>query len=188
MKTDVISQCQKCKSCAVVSKTKRHMEPIVPLEIQAFSVGEMWSSDIFSLGGKNYLVCVDKISGIIFASIMKNMKAETVTGLLENWISMLGLPSVLKTDGATSYTAGLFEQFCDKLGILHVVSSPYNAEGNGQSERAVQELKIRLERSKGELKLNEIIIIMNETERAGGYRSPISLFLGRNIRSPLPNS
>ena len=29
---------------------------------------------------------------------------------------------------------------------------------------------------------------MSETERAGGYGSPISLFLGRNVRSPLPNS
>ena len=102
MKTQIIGQCQQCKACSTVAKMKRYMEPIIPLKVQAFSVGELWSSDVFSLGGKNYMVAIDKVSGMVFASIMKNLKAETATEILENWISMLGLPSVLKTDGATN--------------------------------------------------------------------------------------
>ena len=98
----------------------------------------------FVLGEKNYMCAVDKVSGMIMASVMKNLKAETATEILSNWISMLGLPSVLKTDGGTNYTANLFENFCNKLGIQHVVSSPYNSQSNGQSERAIQDLKLRL--------------------------------------------
>ena len=73
---------------------------------------------------------------------MKNQKAETVTRQLEACIAVHGLPSVLKTDGGPCYTAGVFDQFCRKLGIEHVQSSAFKPESNGQFERAVGELKV----------------------------------------------
>ena len=74
------------------------------------------------------------------------------------------------------------------MGTEHVQSSAFNPESNGQSERAVGELKVRLERSGNELNINKIVHILNYTERAGGFGAPLNIFLGRNSRSTLPNS
>ena len=188
MATDVMHQCLKCKSCSVNSKTKRHQEPIVPLEIQAFRVGELWRSDLFTLRGKHYLVWVDKVSWLILCDVIGNQKADTVTRQLEAWIAILGLPSVLKTDSGPCYTAGVFDQFCRKMGIEHVQWSAFNPKSNGQSERAVGELKVHLERSGNELNINQIVHVLNSTERSGGFGAPLNIFLGRNSRSVLPNS
>ena len=111
-------------------------------------VGELGSSDMFVFKGKSYLVCIDKVSGLVLCDTLHNQKAETVTKQLESWIAILGLPSVLKTDRGPCYTAELFEQFGKKLGILHVVTSAFNSEFNRQSECAVQEY-VCLERSQG---------------------------------------
>ena len=36
--------------------------------------------------------------------------------------------------------------------------------------------------------LNEITSILNGTARAGGYGSPLNMFLGRSVRTSIPNS
>ena len=74
MRTEVMQKSETCRQCVINSKTKRKREPIVPLEVQAFQVGEMWSLDVFSKGGKNYLAGTDKVSGLIFCHEQKTKK------------------------------------------------------------------------------------------------------------------
>ena len=45
-----------------------------------------------------------------------------------------------------------------------------------------------MERSGNELNINQMVHILNSTERPGGYGAPLNIFLGRNSRSVLPNS
>ena len=54
---------------------------------------------------------------------------------------MWGAPSLLKSDGATGFTAQAFESFCEEFRIHHVLTSAYNAPSNGSAERMVQEVK-----------------------------------------------
>ena len=67
----------------------------------------------------------------MLCDVLKNQKADTVKKQRESLIALLSLPSVLKTDEGPCYTEGLFEQFCDKLGIMHVKTSAFNQESNG---------------------------------------------------------
>ena len=55
-------------------------------------------------------------------------------------------------------------------------------------ERSIQELKKALEKCGPATTLNEITLILNGTARAGGYGSPLNIFMGRSVRTCIPNS
>ena len=65
MHTKVMQKSETCRQCVINAKTKRRREPIIPLEVQVFQIGEMWSLDVFSKWGKQYLAETDKVSGLI---------------------------------------------------------------------------------------------------------------------------
>ena len=51
MRQAVLNEAEKCKQCAEICKTKRNTEPIIPVELQQWSPGELWSLDLFSKWG-----------------------------------------------------------------------------------------------------------------------------------------
>ena len=78
-------------------------------------------------------------------------------------------------------------EFCEKLVVVHVLTSAYNAPSNGQCERMVQEVKKIMEKT-GERDPEFVMKVLNNTERLGGLGSPIKIMLGHNVKGPLPNS
>ena len=117
MKQEQMQEAEKCKQCAEICKTKRNTKPIVPVELQQWSPGKLWSLDFFQKWGKDYLAAIDKVSGLILCQQIANKKATPVTKVLERWVIFLGLPSALKSDGGTCFTAEAFGDFCEKYGV-----------------------------------------------------------------------
>jgi len=56
-----------------------------------------------------------------------------------------GLPKLLVSDNATSFTLDVFQAFCAKNRICHVPTSPGHRSSNGLVERAVQIFKQSLQ-------------------------------------------
>ena len=77
-----------------------------------------------------------------------------------------------------------------KLGVRVIHSSAYNPQSNGLVERGVRSLKHLLKRSDplNQLQLHELLYCINARHQAGGSGSPLSQFLGRGVRSGIPNS
>ena len=99
--------------------------------------GECWSVDIMTYDGMDFLIAVDKVTSFAWIARLYKKGAKQVTEQLRKWASMWGVPSLLKSDGATCFTASIFNYFCQKYGIYHVLTSAYNPESNGSSERMV---------------------------------------------------
>ena len=78
-------------------------------------------------------------------------------------------------------------EFCESLGIVHVLTSAYNAPSNSQCVRIVKEVKKFMEKS-AEWDPELVMKVLNNTERRGGLGTPIKIMMGRNVRGPLPNS
>ena len=55
------------------------MKPIMTVELQQWSPGELWSLDLFHKCGRDYLAGIDKVSGLILCQQIANKKATTVT-------------------------------------------------------------------------------------------------------------
>ena len=68
---------------------------------------------------------------------MVNNNAETVARLLEDNIFLrYGTPKIFITDGGSSFSNQLVNSMCEKKGIQHHLTTPYNHQSQGKIERA----------------------------------------------------
>ena len=87
---------EKCKECLKCKKSKTQAPPLYPLDLMAYQILEIWSTDLFEFRGRDFVLGIDKASQFMFIKELKNKKMETVTKALENFALMLGLSTVLK--------------------------------------------------------------------------------------------
>ena len=139
------------------------------------------------IGKLDYLVCVDRVSQYMMLAKLPNKTAKACTKAMRTWTTYLGIPTLLRSDGGPAFDCNLMNEFCKSLGIVHVLTSAYNAPSYGQCERMVQEVKKFIEKS-GERDPELVMKVLNNTERRGGLGTPIKIMIGRNVKGPLPNS
>ena len=96
--------------------------------------------DLFSFGGKDYLICVDHWSGYPLYQLLRSTTSESVTRCLMTCFNLLGWPSSIRSDGGPQFR-GDFSTFCHKHDIRHELSAPYNPKSNGLAEAGVSQLK-----------------------------------------------
>ena len=69
--------------------------------------------DLFSLGGYEYLVFTDKLSGWpMVGRYSKTASASDMTKLIRRWISDVGVPNRLATNGGSQFKSAKFAAFC----------------------------------------------------------------------------
>ena len=139
------------------------------------------------IGKLDYLVCVDRVSQYMMLAKLPNKTANACTKALKIWPTYFGIPTLLRSDGGPAFDCNLMSEFCEKLGVVHVLTSAYNAPSNGQCERMVQEVKKIMEKT-GERDPEFVMKVLNNTERHGGLGTPIKILPGCNVKGPLPNS
>ena len=128
---------------------------------------------------------VDRYSGYAWTQELRRTDTTTVVGQLSDWFIEVGWPTAIRTDGGLQFRTE-FSQFCDKHGIKHELSSPYNPESNGLAEAAVKNIKAiitRCHKERENIKL--AIAAWRNMARTDGV-SPSQLFYGRRQRQLLP--
>ena len=141
LKKQIREEWEKCEDCLRCKKSKTQAPPLYPLDAIAYDIGEYWSTDLFEFRGRYFILGIDKASQFMFIEELKNKKTETVTKALEKFALMLGLPTVLKSDGGPCFKSKPFSHFVEKYAIHHVMTLPYHHQSNGQAERGIQEAK-----------------------------------------------
>ena len=71
------------------------------------------------------------------ASFCTSTDGETAKKFLEQYIQINGIPKTIRTDKATAFTGGLFEDFCKKHYIKLIYGTPYIHTPTGLVERGV---------------------------------------------------
>ena len=95
---NMIKLVEACDKCRRHKKSKTRQQPFVPLELQAFEVGECWSVDIMLIGKIDYLVCVDRVSQYMMLARLPNKTAKACTKAMRTWTTYLGIPTLLQSD------------------------------------------------------------------------------------------
>ena len=96
--------------------------------------------DLFSFGGKDYLICIDHWSGYPFYQLLCSLISNAILKILTSWFNLFGWPSSIRSDGGPQF-CGEFRCFCEKHGIRHELSAPYNPKSNGLAEAGVKSVK-----------------------------------------------
>lgn len=135
-----------------------------------------------------FLVLVDAYSRWPEIHIVKNMTAETTINVLRKIFACFGLPHVLVSDNAQTFTCYEFKKFMQENGIIQKFSAPYHPATNGLAERYVQTFKQALRALKGndkEKELSKFLLHYRKTPHATTGVSPAYLMFNRELRTRL---
>ena len=120
---------------------------------------------------------------------MTRVTSDSTISALREIFARNGLPEQIVFDNSPQFTASEFENFCKSNGIKHMKSPPYHPATNGQAERFVQTLKMKMKSLKQERdfkhKLARVLLWYRSTPHATTGVSPSELFLQRRIGTHL---
>jgi hypothetical protein len=102
-------------------------------------------ADFFDYGGHHYLVIGDRLSGWVEVlgsnATTSSAGASSLTRHLRTFFSTFGVPTELSSDGGPEFAAGSTQEFLQRWGVNHRVSSAYFPQSNGRAEVAVKTAK-----------------------------------------------
>ena len=137
MKHDIAAMTEQCEACQSL-KPSKPLEPFIPTTAK-FPM-EKISIDLFHTNQKNYVVIADRYSGYIWIEKLRELSTKAITRIMDNLTQTYGIPMSCRTDGGPQFR-GPFKTYCEKKGITHETSSPYNPRSNGHAEAAVKTAK-----------------------------------------------
>ena len=106
---------------------------------------------------------------------------------LKDIFTEIGIPRCIISDGGTQFTSQEFQDFTRTWGIQHKVTSPTNAQSNGQAECFVQTVKNSLTKAmEGGEDLHLAILAYATTPLNHSLPSPAELLNSRKYRCILP--
>ena len=140
------------------------------------------------LEGKMFLLITDAYSKWLEVHCTNTSTSAVTIELLRKSFSYLGLPEVIVSDNAGTFTSAEFAEFLEQNGVRHIRSPPYHPASNGLAERAVQTFKEGLKRFKtGTLsaRLSRFLLWYRITPHSTTGLSLSELMWGRRLRSKL---
>ena len=133
-----------CKSCPHCQRVKSHrIERTPPVrKISTTRPFELLCVDLLkypkSRKGHEYmLVCIDHFSKWLSVQPIKDKRSITVADALKHKVlpSLPRIPERLLSDHGAEFTGREYQKVLQDMNILHCMSSPYFAPGNGCAER-----------------------------------------------------
>ena len=93
--------------------------------------------DLSELNGQSYLIVVDNCSRWIETVHLKQTTSVVIMEYCKSIFARFGIPEVVLSDNGPQFSSREFQDYC----FTHITSSPYNPQGNDETERAVQTVK-----------------------------------------------
>ena len=129
----------RCDICAKIARTQQK-ETLQSVETPQ-TRWEQLGLDIFSLKNRHYLLAVDYFGLFPIVRKLHSLQSVTVIKHLKEIFTEIGVPRCVVSDGGTQFTSQEFKDFTKMWDIQHRVTSPTNAQSNGQAECFVQTIK-----------------------------------------------
>ena len=89
----------------------------------------------------HYLLTIDCFSQFPIVRKLQSLHSMSVIKHLKEIFTQIGVPRCIVSDGGTQFTSHEFQDFMKKWRIQHRMTSPTNAQSNGQVEYFVQTIK-----------------------------------------------
>ena len=185
--SDIKSTVEACQQCQRY-RPSQVQEPLErdPLPTRVF---EEVAGDFFNLEGHHYLAITDRYSGWLeIYDIGRCATAQDLIKCLVKQFSSYGCPTRLFSDGGRQFTAAETQEFLDRWGVRHRLSTAAYPQSNGLAESAVKSLKALLKKcgNKAQSEIfKEGLLELRNTPRAGG-KSPAEIVFGHPLRSKVP--
>nr|CDS28529.2 gag pol polyprotein [Hymenolepis microstoma] len=193
IRQDVRQWAKNCLSCQASKVHKHTQSPLAgfPLPEARFRhihvdvVGPLPPSNSCSY----ILTCVDRFTRWPIAVPLRDTSSASVAkALIDSWISIFGVPSVINTDRGSQFTSNLFRELNQLLGTKHIRTTAYHPEANGLVERFHRQLKSAIIATSSNLNWAErlpiILLSLRTMVKEDLGCCPAELVFGTTIRLP----
>ena len=187
--SDITNTIQTCESCQIFQPSQQK-EPLLN-DDHPTRPFESVSADIFVVGGKSFMVIVDRLSGWpVVIPCTGDTTSSTTIRFFCRYFREVGVPLRLRTDGGPQFTSQEFWHFMDRWGVRHVITSPHYPQSNGHTETAVKLMKHLILKvpPTGNIDCEEFdrgLLELQNTPNVTGC-SPAQILYGRPLRSCVP--
>ena len=184
---DIQTTVEACSKCQYY-RPSHAPEPLLQEEVPTRPF-EMATSDLFSYGGKDFLIYADRYSG--FPMVYKYGKAPSSSDVMKSvrqLFSLTGVPNSFRSDGGPQYKAESFQDFLREWSVKWMPSSPHNPQSNGHAEVIVKLVKHLLAKCDGKVDSDEFaegLLELRNSPREDGL-SPAQRLFGHPLRSKVP--
>lgn len=198
MATEISNYIQACETCQIHKRSYSakigYLNPI--------PVSKLFSRIHIDIVGplpetidknKSIITCIDSLSRYAFAKAKQVITSKDIVEfLLQQVISIHGVPGQITSDNGTQFTSQAFYDFVTKLDIKHARTCDYNPAANGMDERfnatLAKIIKNYTEKSgrDWDKQLSWALLNYNTTIHDSTSLSPYSILFGRKPRSDIP--
>ena len=185
----IVEACEACQQL----RPSQVKEPLLT-EPRPSRVFEDVSADLFSHGGRQFLVYVDRLSGwpIVFTFPRGDTRTAQLIWAVRKAFVDFGVPVRFRSDGGPQFSSHDFRNFLKRWGVKLGQSTPHYPQSNGHAEAAVKSVKMLVAKTchGGDTDSDQFcegLLELRNTPRADG-RSPAQVVFGHPLRSTLPAS
>ena len=184
MSQDIEDEVKKCAICATY-RNSNQKEPLLPHTVPERPWAKL-GSDIFTFGGRDYLVVVDYFSKYPEVVHLENKTATGVIRALKPIFARHGIPDEFMSDNMP-FSSHRFTTFAREWGFKLTTSSPRYPQSNGQSERCIQTVKSLMKKAYEESKEPHLALLDYRNSPVSGLKhSPAQLLMSRRLKDKLP--
>ena len=146
LKEDVYKYVQTCDLCQKVKssiKNKAELIPIIPTRTNQIVSTDFAGPFKTTVRGNRYLMIIVDCFGKYLVSIPLPDKETTTSAraILDHWFWTFGIPERVLSDRGKEFRSKLWDAMCELLDVERVNTTPWHPEGDGQSEKSVQQIK-----------------------------------------------
>ena len=139
------------------------------------------------------MVVMDEYSRFPMIEEVKSTASEHVIPALDSIFSVLGIPSVLKTDNGPPFNGHRFKEYSEYMGFKHRKITPLAPQANGQAENFMKNLGKVIRYSMNENKnwreeINKFLRNYRSTPHTTTGQPPSFLMFSRNNACRLPRA
>ena len=194
---DLADYCRSCPECQKTACRRRGetaklgQMPILDEPFRRVGIDIIGKLNRSAQGNAYILTIVDYATRYPEAIPLPSIETERVCDALVEVFSRVGIPAEILSDQGSNFMSELMSQFCHKMGINKIKTSPYHPMTNGLCEKFNGTLKSMLKKfvsqdPKGWDKyVPYLLFAYREVPQASMGFSPFELLYGRKIRGPL---
>ena len=183
-----IASCQPCLKYAASNKKCPEKKNQLGQEIPVTPWTKL-GTDIFTLGGVNYLLIVDYTSKFPVIWKLTSMTGKAVASHFKNIMSEYTWPCTIVSDNGPCYVSKEFHELMQQKGVNHILVSPQHPQPNGMAEKYVGIVKQLFLKAREEGKdPADALHTYRPTPLDSKTPSPMAILIGRLPCTNLPMS
>jgi hypothetical protein len=142
--TDWINECGVCQKIKYQrdpnweDEVEHHLYTLDPLHTLSLDTLGPLPED--ELGYKYIILIMDYFSKFVGLYPSKSTTAKECVEALLQWISIFGVPVMIRTDGGSQFHNSMVEEFAKMMNFQHQIVVAYHPQANGLAERRMAEV------------------------------------------------